>query len=68
MQGWLGFDKMGFADVQVKGKKIDMKKPVFNEVDYEKVFLFSGGDRTILLVDVGAKDKIVLSLIARGRL
>lgn len=45
---------------------VDMSEDVFRLVAPEKPHRYEGGARTVLLVDVGAKDNIVRSLLNRG--
>jgi carbamoyl-phosphate synthase small subunit len=47
-------------------REVDMHREVFRQVAPASVARFGGGDTSILLVDVGAKDNIVRSLLKRG--
>lgn len=46
--------------------EVDMRRDVFRLVAPPAATRHGSGDRTVLLVDVGAKDNIVRSLVARG--
>jgi carbamoyl-phosphate synthase small subunit len=69
-RGWLYPAHIGAENAQRQASGIDMhedlftlvapREPIHYEVHYE------GGEHTILLVDVGAKDNLVRSLLARG--
>ncbi|MEQ9004836.1 MAG: glutamine-hydrolyzing carbamoyl-phosphate synthase small subunit [Pseudomonadales bacterium] len=50
----------------VELRETDMRRDVFRLVAPETVSRHGHGDRTVLLVDVGAKDNIVRSLVKRG--
>jgi carbamoyl-phosphate synthase small subunit len=46
-------------------EEIDMRQAVFRRVAPSAVRQYGSGDRTVLLVDIGAKDNIVRSLLKR---
>ncbi|MEQ8483710.1 MAG: glutamine-hydrolyzing carbamoyl-phosphate synthase small subunit [Pseudomonadales bacterium] len=47
-------------------REVDMRQDVFRQVAPRAATRHGQGDHTVLLVDVGAKDNIVRSLLARG--
>jgi carbamoyl-phosphate synthase small subunit len=66
MRGWLlpvGHDA---ADARSRAESVDMTEEVFRVVAPKGPIEYPGGPLRILLVDVGAKDNIVRSLLARG--
>ncbi len=65
MKGWLVPDGMSLDQVRQSGDEVDMHT-VFDQVAPGEVVRYAGGDLTVLLVDVGAKDNIVRSLLRRG--
>ena len=66
MFGWLYPDSMSFDDARVQARTVDMKREVFRLVSPEAPRDYGDGDPVVMLVDVGAKDNIVRSLVARG--
>jgi carbamoyl-phosphate synthase small subunit len=66
MQGWLFPANMTLAEAEEHAEYVDMHKEVFHCVAPSEPIHYAGGETTILLVDVGAKDNIVRSLLARG--
>ena len=66
MQGWLGPSSTTEDDASVRAGAVDMRDEVFRIVAPAEPARYGDGKRTILLVDVGAKDNIVRSLLARG--
>lgn len=66
MRGWLFPTSMSFEEAKETAKGVEMKKEVFRLVAPEKPIRYEGGDITILVIDVGAKDNIIRSLLARG--
>lgn len=62
MRAWLLPDD---ADTAM-ARSVEMSADVFRLVAPAEVIEYRGGDRAVLLVDVGAKDNIVRSLLARG--
>ena len=67
MQGWL---YPADDDREAKRKQaavgVDMREEVFRAVAPREPIRYAGGELTVLLVDAGAKDNIVRSLLARG--
>ena len=66
MGGWLFPADLSLEDAKKTADQIDMEENVFKLVAPATPKLYKGGDRTILLIDVGAKDNIVRSLLDRG--
>ena len=66
MQGWLYPASMGGDDARQRGSAVDMREEVFRIVAPREPIHYEGGKLTIVLVDAGAKDNIVRSLLARG--
>jgi carbamoyl-phosphate synthase small subunit len=66
MRGWL-FDAALDNDAgRASATGVDMTDEVFQLVAPDEVSRFDGGELRVLLVDVGAKDNIVRSLLKRG--
>lgn len=65
MTGWIGPPSMTLDNVG-NIPKIDMRDEVFRLVTPQDTTEYPGGERRILLIDVGAKDNIARSLLARG--
>jgi carbamoyl-phosphate synthase small subunit len=66
LRGWLFPKTMTWEEARQKACAVDMRDGVFRAVAPTKPLRYAGGELTILLVDVGAKDNIVRSLLARG--
>lgn len=66
MQGWLYPATLSDDDARAQCGIVDMREEVFGLVAPREPIRYEGGTRTILLVDAGAKDNIVRSLLARG--
>ena len=66
MAGWLYPATMEFSKARQMAVKVDMKKEVFGLVAPTDVINYPGGNLRILLIDVGAKDNMVRSLLKRG--
>lgn len=66
MRGWLFPADMDLKQAQQSADMVDMRKDVFHLVSPNEPVFYRGGDLTILLVDAGAKDNIVRSILARG--
>jgi carbamoyl-phosphate synthase small subunit len=66
MKGWL----LPSADDPARGRNaaetVDMKEEVFRLVAPDNVIRYEGGPLKVLLVDAGAKDNMVRSLLKRG--
>jgi carbamoyl-phosphate synthase small subunit len=67
MRGWIYPADLDFAHAQSEAAGVDMRSELFHLVaPREPVRYEAGGRHTILVVDVGAKDNIVRSLLSRG--
>jgi carbamoyl-phosphate synthase small subunit len=66
MQGWLAPDAMTRQQAREEADQRDMREGIFREVAPSEVVRHAGGEMNILVVDAGAKDNIVRSLLARG--
>jgi carbamoyl-phosphate synthase small subunit len=66
MRGWIY--PVGVDPVQAKAgaSTVEMSKQVFLDVAPAEVRTYEGGERRVLLIDCGAKDQIVRSLLERG--
>jgi carbamoyl-phosphate synthase small subunit len=65
MHGWLYPATMRAEEAQERAVGVDMREEVFYAVAPREPIRYTGGGLTVLLVDVGAKDNIVRSLLAR---
>lgn len=65
MQGWLYPATMSADEAREQCGAVDMREEVFRIVAPPEAVRYEGGKLTILLVDAGAKDNIVRSLLAR---
>lgn len=65
MQGWLYPATLSEDDAKGLAGTVDMQEEVFRIVAPREPIRYEGGKRTILLVDAGAKDNLVRSLLAR---
>ena len=66
MRGWLFAAELSLEQAQKTRNEIDMVHEVFHLVAPSAPIRYEGGDLTVMLVDIGAKDNIVRSLLARG--
>ncbi len=66
MRGWLAPASMKPADVRAQADERDMRAGIFREVAPAEPVRYAGGPLEVLVVDAGAKDNIVRSLLARG--
>jgi carbamoyl-phosphate synthase small subunit len=66
MRGSLYPASMSEVDVRLRSGAVDMRDEVFRLVAPREPIHYEGGKFTIVLVDAGAKDNIVRSLLARG--
>jgi carbamoyl-phosphate synthase small subunit len=67
MRGWIYPSRLGFQHATEAAAAVDMRGELFHLVAPQATVRYeAGGRHTILLVDVGAKDNIVRSLLARG--
>ncbi len=66
MQGWLVPAGMALADAKRVASSVDMQTDVFRLVAPASAIRYQGAGPAIMLVDAGAKDHIVRSLLVRG--
>ena len=66
MRGWLAGPGLELDDVKARAESVEMASDVFRLVAPDKVVSYGEGDVTVLLIDIGAKDNIVRSMINRG--
>jgi len=66
MQGWLYPSSTSRDDARERSSAVDMREEVFRIVAPREPVRHGDGKPTILLVDAGAKDNIVRSLLGRG--
>jgi carbamoyl-phosphate synthase small subunit len=64
MRGWV----LGGTDgaERSKAREVEMRREVFKQVAPKQVIKYPGGKPHILLIDAGAKDNLVRSLLERG--
>ena len=65
MPGWLYPATMSADEARRRSSGVDMREEVFQIVAPREPIRYAGGRHTVLLVDAGAKDNIVRSLLAR---
>jgi carbamoyl-phosphate synthase small subunit len=66
MSGWLLPANLAFDDARKTARGLDMQVDVFDRVAPPEPIVYSGGETRVLVVDVGAKDGIIESLLRRG--
>jgi carbamoyl-phosphate synthase small subunit len=66
MQGCLFPAGMALSEARSKASVVEMCNEVFHRVAPTEPISYGSGDLTILLVDAGAKDNLVRSLLERG--
>lgn len=66
LQGWLLAGGMTIDAAKVAARTLDMREEVFRRVAPEATSVHGSGELTVLLVDAGAKDNLVRSLLERG--
>ncbi len=66
MQGWLCPAEMDLERVKRSAEAVEMHTQVFRDVAPKEPVRYPGGELTILVVDAGAKDNLVRSLLERG--
>ncbi len=66
MKGWLVPAHMTSEQACGSADVVDMQDEVFHLVAPSEPIYYKGGDLIVLLIDVGAKDNIVRSLLKRG--
>jgi carbamoyl-phosphate synthase small subunit len=65
MRGWLHDAAMSLDEAKETAVSVDMELEVFHRVAPPETVTYGSGDLTILLIDVGAKDNLVRSLLER---
>jgi carbamoyl-phosphate synthase small subunit len=65
MQGWLYPQTMSAEQARAGSHSVDMREDVFRLVAPREIIRYPGGRSTVLLIDAGAKDNIVRSLLSR---
>ncbi|WP_437801433.1 glutamine-hydrolyzing carbamoyl-phosphate synthase small subunit [Sorangium sp. So ce693] len=66
MKGWLFPAEMDLERVKRSAEAVDMREEVFRLVSPREPITYEGGPLKVLLIDAGAKDNIVRSLLRRG--
>jgi carbamoyl-phosphate synthase small subunit len=66
MRGWLVPDGSSLEEARQPRASVDMASEVFRAVAPSEPIRYDGGDLRVLAVDVGIKDNIIRSLLARG--
>jgi carbamoyl-phosphate synthase small subunit len=66
MRGWLHPAGLDAQEARDQAASVDMRGELFHLVAPRETVRHKGGERTVLLIDIGAKDHIVRSLLARG--
>jgi len=65
MQGWMLPANLSLAEAQRAARVVEMREQVFLDVAPSEPVTYAGGEMRVLLVDCGAKDQIVRSLLER---
>lgn len=66
MKGWLFPAGMSLDEAKSDAASVDMQREVFYRVAPNEPVVYGTGDLSVLLVDAGAKDNLVRSLLERG--
>lgn len=66
MRGWLAPAALSASEARARADQRDMRAGIFREVAPARTVRHEGGPIEVLVVDAGAKDNIVRSLLARG--
>ena len=66
MHGWIFPAEIDLQQARRQAAAVEMHDDVFRMVAPSEPRFHQGGERTVLLIDVGAKDNLVRSLVARG--
>lgn len=66
MRGWLFSSNMDLERAKSTAESVEMREEVFRSVAPKEVIRYAGGPLKIMLVDAGAKDNLVRSLLQRG--
>jgi carbamoyl-phosphate synthase small subunit len=64
-QGWIFPAEMTLDEAKAHAASVDMQREVFYRVAPAEPVTYGAGDLTVLLVDAGAKDNLVRSLLER---
>ncbi|MBI4822595.1 MAG: glutamine-hydrolyzing carbamoyl-phosphate synthase small subunit [Deltaproteobacteria bacterium] len=66
MRGWLFSDRLTLSEARERAHAVNMREELFRLVAPTETIRYPGGDTEILLIDAGAKDNLVRSLLERG--
>jgi len=66
MRGWLAEAAVPLEEAKNRSRSVDMREEVFDLVTPDRITRYDSGDLNILLIDIGAKDNIVRSMLQRG--
>jgi carbamoyl-phosphate synthase small subunit len=66
MRGWIFPESIDLAQAKREAREVEMSKQVFADVAPAAPVSYPGGRTRIMLVDCGAKDQIVRSMLSRG--
>jgi carbamoyl-phosphate synthase small subunit len=66
MRGWIFPAEIDLERAKARARTVEMREEVFRLVAPKETIRYEGGELKILLVDCGAKDNIVRSLLQRG--
>ncbi len=66
MRGWVFPAEMSLEQARAEAAGVEMQHEVFRAVAPAAPTRYPGGQQQVLLIDVGAKDNILRSLLARG--
>jgi len=66
MKGWIFPAELDLERGKARARSVEMREEVFRLVAPKETIRYEGGELRILLVDCGAKDNIVRSLLDRG--
>ncbi|HTT13493.1 MAG TPA: glutamine-hydrolyzing carbamoyl-phosphate synthase small subunit [Burkholderiaceae bacterium] len=66
MRGWLVPADIALAEAKAAAGSVEMQREVFYRVTPPEAVIHGSGDLTVLVVDAGAKDNLVRSLLERG--
>jgi carbamoyl-phosphate synthase small subunit len=66
MQGWLAPAHLTTEAAKADADALDMRQEVFHRVAPSEPITYGSGELTVLLIDAGAKDNLVRSMLERG--
>jgi carbamoyl-phosphate synthase small subunit len=66
MQGWLHPAAMASDEAKTRAAAVEMREEVFRRVAPTEPVTYGSGDLSVLLIDAGAKDNLVRTLLERG--